>query len=72
MVLLLLPAECVLTAFEAKLNEKKISFADLMKMAREFDVSTEALLWRLVNLRQIDREEVRKAQANLKNIPHAE
>jgi Zn-dependent peptidase ImmA (M78 family)/transcriptional regulator with XRE-family HTH domain len=62
---LLLPAECVLTAFQAKLNEKKISFADLIEIAREFDVSTEALLWRLVNLRQIDREEVRKAQADL-------
>ena len=39
---LLLPAECVLTAFQ------------------EFDVSTEALLWRLVNLRQIKADEVRK------------
>jgi len=57
---LLLPAESVLTAFQDKLREKKISFTDLIEIAREFDVSTEALLWRLVNLRQIDSEEVRR------------
>jgi len=62
---LLLPAECVLTAFQAKLSEKKISFADLIEIAREFDVSTEALLWRLVNLRQIEADEVRKALADM-------
>ena len=57
---LLLPAECVLTAFQEKLAENKISFTDLIEIAREFDVSTEALLWRLVNLRQIKADEVRK------------
>lgn len=61
---LLLPAECVLSAFAERLNERKISYADLVEIAREFDVSTEALLWRLVNLRQIDSENVRKVLAD--------
>lgn len=57
---LLLPAGCVLSAFEERLtDEKKISYPDLIDIAREFDVSTEALLWRLVNLRQINAEDVR-------------
>lgn len=62
---LLLPAECVLTAVQAKLSEKQISFTDLIEIAREFDVSTEALLWRLVNLRQISPDEARRALADL-------
>jgi len=59
---LLLPAECVLDAFSAKLEQKKISYADLIEIAREFDVSTEALLWRLVSLRQINADEVRRVR----------
>src|SRR2546429_6426779 len=40
---LLLPAECVLSAFAERLNERKISYADLVEIAREFDVSTEEI-----------------------------
>ena len=61
---LLLPAECVLSAFTERLKESKISYADLVEIAREFDVSTEALLWRLVNLRQIDADNARKVLAD--------
>jgi Zn-dependent peptidase ImmA (M78 family)/transcriptional regulator with XRE-family HTH domain len=58
---LLLPADCVVASFEKRLDDRKISFADLIEIAQEFDVSTEALLWRLVNLRRLDREVVGKA-----------
>jgi XRE family transcriptional regulator, fatty acid utilization regulator len=61
---LLLPADYVLGAFEKRLKDKKISYTDLIDVAREFDVSTEALLWRLVNLRQIDADSVRKVLAD--------
>lgn len=44
---LLLPAEEVEAQFEARLSEGEVSYADLVEMAREFEVSTEALVWRL-------------------------
>jgi XRE family transcriptional regulator, fatty acid utilization regulator len=64
---LLLPADCVLAAFSERLSPKRaISYADLIDIAREFDVSTEALLWRLVNLRQIDHNDARRVLDDLK------
>lgn len=57
---LLLPADAVLSSFRERSTEKGISYADLINIAREFDVSTEALIWRLVNLRQIDPSQATK------------
>jgi Zn-dependent peptidase ImmA (M78 family)/transcriptional regulator with XRE-family HTH domain len=57
---LLLPADSVLAVFSNRVKDKKISYADLMDIAQEFDVSTEALLWRLVNLRRIVADDVKR------------
>jgi len=52
---ILLPAEAVRIEFEQRLKEKKISYFDLSQLAREFNVSIDALLWRLVTLRLLAR-----------------
>ncbi|KPL02671.1 MAG: hypothetical protein AMJ90_05105 [candidate division Zixibacteria bacterium SM23_73_2] len=51
---LLLPFEPITVAFKSSVKNKKILYIDLVKIAREFDVSTEALIYRLCNLRLID------------------
>jgi len=56
---LLLPAEAVIQEFDARCIENRIKWADLISIAREFHVSTEALLWRLVNLGRMNRERVK-------------
>jgi Zn-dependent peptidase ImmA (M78 family)/transcriptional regulator with XRE-family HTH domain len=53
---LLLPADTVSESFEARLKNNKIIYLDLVEIAREFDVSTEALIYRLCNLRLIERK----------------
>jgi Zn-dependent peptidase ImmA (M78 family)/transcriptional regulator with XRE-family HTH domain len=57
---LLLPAEEVLDVFKAKVKEAKIHYGDLVEMARLFNVSTEALVWRLVNLDRIEKTEAKR------------
>jgi Zn-dependent peptidase ImmA (M78 family)/transcriptional regulator with XRE-family HTH domain len=61
---LLLPAEVIIPEFDRRVTKGKISYGDLIGLAREFEVSTEALLWRLVTLRRIDKETV---EATLQN-----
>ena len=70
---LLLPSEHVLSDLDARLDDGKISYDNLVEIAREFGVSTEALLWRLVNLRRLERESVRRAleSNNLRAIDKA-
>jgi Zn-dependent peptidase ImmA (M78 family)/transcriptional regulator with XRE-family HTH domain len=58
---LLLPADEVREQFLNKLEDGKVTYASLIEIAREFDVSTDALLWRLVNLKLLSREEVIEA-----------
>jgi Zn-dependent peptidase ImmA (M78 family)/transcriptional regulator with XRE-family HTH domain len=56
---LLLPADAVDVEIQRRRTDKgQISWADLIDVAREFDVSTEALLWRLKSLRRISEEQV--------------
>jgi Zn-dependent peptidase ImmA (M78 family) len=55
---LLLPAESVAAEIQARAIENQIEYSDLIEIAREFDVSTEALLYRLLSLRLIKRETV--------------
>lgn len=55
---LLLPGDSVTTEFEKSLVDSKISFGDLVGIARKFGVSTMALLYRLANLRLVKREKV--------------
>lgn len=57
---LLLPAELVHEFLAQRTKQGKISYSDLIEAAREFEVSTEALLWRLVNLRKVSREAVQE------------
>lgn len=52
---LLLPADAVNLAFERRVKENKIRLIDLVEMAREFDVSTSALLYRLLNLGRFEK-----------------
>ena len=47
---LLLPGDSVRVEFEKRVVNGKISFTDLVGIARKFDVSTEALLYRFLHL----------------------
>lgn len=55
---LLLPASHLKDAFQPRIQDKKVTNTDLIEVAREFDVSTEALLYRLINLSYVKREEI--------------
>ncbi len=57
---LLLPGDSVSGIFDRRVEQGKIKYSDLIEMAREFDVSTEAILWRLLNLRRLDRRTVQE------------
>jgi Zn-dependent peptidase ImmA (M78 family) len=54
----LLPSEEVRREFSRRLEGSKISYINLVEIAREFKVSIEALLWRLVNLKLLKRKDV--------------
>jgi len=56
---LLLPADVLEVEIEARVKHGKISYGDLVELARDFDVSTEALLWRLVNCRKLTADQAR-------------
>lgn len=58
---LLLPAEPVTVEFNKYAEGGKISYTDLIGIARDFGVSTEALLYRLLNLKQVSQKSVDKA-----------
>jgi Zn-dependent peptidase ImmA (M78 family)/transcriptional regulator with XRE-family HTH domain len=54
---LLLPADEVNAQVDARTAEgRELAPAEVIEMAREFNVSTEAMAWRLVNLRRRDAE----------------
>lgn len=55
---LLLPSGEVAEVFDKNVEDGKISYRSLVEIAREFDVSTEALLYRLISLHRIPRETV--------------
>lgn len=57
---LLLPTDSVATEFDSRVHDGRVSYADLVELARDFDVSTEALLWRLVRLGRLDEKEVQR------------
>lgn len=48
---LLLPKTALQDSLEEISNDGKIRISDIIQLAKEFGVSTEAILWRLVNLR---------------------
>jgi len=61
---LLLPEAAVLKSLEAHRDERNITWRGLVEVAREFDVSTEALLWRLVSLNMVSEKQVRQLLDN--------
>ncbi|MBF0593889.1 MAG: ImmA/IrrE family metallo-endopeptidase [Candidatus Omnitrophica bacterium] len=62
---LLLPADELLAEFDKRKESGKIALIDIIGLAREFMVSTQALLWRLVNLKQIDGKIVEKLEKDM-------
>jgi len=57
---LLLPPEPVTVEFKRSLKNASISYSDLIGIARDFGVSTEALLYRLSNLKLLPPKTVEK------------
>ena len=67
---LLLPAKELRKEFLKRIKDSSIEYIDLVEIAREFGVSVEALLWRLVNLQLLKRKDVIDAleKGTLKDI----
>lgn len=57
---LLLPADSIVHEVNRRIGERGITCADLIGIAREFDVSTEALIWRLVAVGGVARPAAEK------------
>ncbi len=57
---LLLPMEALEMELEKAIENNKIGYIDLVNIARDFEVSTLALLWRSVSLRFLKRREAEK------------
>ncbi|MBU1339912.1 MAG: ImmA/IrrE family metallo-endopeptidase, partial [Acidobacteria bacterium] len=55
---LLLPEENVRDEFEKRIQNQSISHLSLVEIAREFNVSIEALLWRAVNLGLLKKKHI--------------
>jgi len=47
-----------MSAFRSRVEEKKIALEKLIEIASEFDVSIDALLWRLVNMGRLKKSAV--------------
>lgn len=61
---LLLPADTVSVEIDDIIDDGKIAFVDMIELARKFDVSTSALLWRLRSLRYLNPEVVEQVLEN--------
>lgn len=55
---LLLPTEEIVQTLQNRIKDDRLSYVDLIDVAREFDVSTDALLWRMYNLGFMEKETV--------------
>jgi Zn-dependent peptidase ImmA (M78 family)/transcriptional regulator with XRE-family HTH domain len=58
---LLLPEATVVKEFRARTRSGNLGYVDCVNMARDFGVSTQALIWRLISLRLVTRESGTKA-----------
>jgi Zn-dependent peptidase ImmA (M78 family)/transcriptional regulator with XRE-family HTH domain len=67
---LLLPEEEVRSEFRKKVVDRKITYISLVEIAREFKVSTDALLWRLTNLGLLRQKDVEKCltEGEIRNV----
>ena len=61
---LLMPTQEILLQFNNRVKNGKISLLDIVLLALEFDVSREALLWRLGNLKCFNNHQVRELLKN--------
>jgi XRE family transcriptional regulator, fatty acid utilization regulator len=61
---LLLPENHLREALKETATDNEIRIIDIIELAKEFGVSTEAVLWRLVNLKMITRPLAEKALDN--------
>lgn len=57
---LLLPEVHLLDALKETATNNKIRFVDIIELAKDFGVSSEAILWRLVNLGRLKKSQVQK------------
>jgi Zn-dependent peptidase ImmA (M78 family) len=57
---ILLPADEVEREFGKRVSDNKITYISLVEIAREFRVSIDALLWRLVNLGRLERKNAKE------------
>ena len=57
---LLLPEAHLLDALKEIATNNKIRFVDIIELAKDFGVSSEAILWRLVNLGRLKKSQVQK------------
>ncbi len=60
--ILLLPEDSLAKELERHIVKRKLPFSACVSIAREFGVSTIALLWRLVNLRYLSKNKVQELQ----------
>jgi len=58
---LLLPEATVIKEYRARTKGGDLGYVDCVNMARDFGVSTQALIWRLISLRLVTRESGTKA-----------
>jgi Zn-dependent peptidase ImmA (M78 family)/transcriptional regulator with XRE-family HTH domain len=61
---LLLPSDTVKVAFEKHIQNKKVTYTDFISIARQFGVSTEALMYRLLILGCISKQVVEQLKAD--------
>jgi len=57
---LLLPEEHLIEALKEIVTNSEIKKVDIIELAKDFGVSSEAILWRLVNLKRLPRTKVQK------------
>ena len=57
---LLLPEAHLIDALKETATNNKIRFVDIIELAKDFGVSSEAILWRLVNLGRLKKSQVQK------------
>lgn len=61
---LLLPAESLTTHFNARIKDGSVTYMDLIQLARDFGVSTQALLTRLRTLGRLTQQEVERVRSD--------
>lgn len=61
---LLLPEDHLLDALKETATDNEIRVIDIIELAKEFGVSTEAILWRFVNLKKLKKSQAQRVLDN--------